>query len=262
MTCSTTMAAPRTAAPTTAPTPRRTGAAGGRAVRPVHVHVHVRLRDGGSVLLRPLVGGEVAVLETVFEGLSTRSRRQRFLVPMPRLPSGHRRALADVDGHRHVAWVALVDGEPVGICRYVRTAPDAAELAFEVVDAQQGRGIASALVDAVTTVARARGITWMEATVESGNLASEARAGSRRHRARPVRRPARGPRRAPPGPVTVAGQPARRAGPRGSAGEQLLDGRGDLEQLTVGAVPGDELDADGQAVGGACRPGPRSPGSR
>ena len=171
MTCSTTMAAPRTAAPTTAPT---TGAAGGRAVHPVHVHVHVRLRDGGSVLLRPLVGGEVAVLETVFEGLSTRSRRQRFLVPMPRLPSGHRRALADVDGHRHVAWVALVDGEPVGICRYVTTAPDAAELAFEVVDAQQGRGIASALVDAVTTVARARGITWIEATVESGNLASEA----------------------------------------------------------------------------------------
>ena len=107
MTCSTTMAAARTAAPTTAPT---TGAAVGRGVHPVHVHVHVRLRDGGSALLRPLVGGEVAVLETVFEGLSTRSRRQRFLVPMPRLPSGHRRALADVDGHRHVAWVALVDG--------------------------------------------------------------------------------------------------------------------------------------------------------
>ena len=59
----------------------------------------------------------------------------------------------------------------------MRTAPDAAELAFEVVDAQQGRGIGSALVDAVTTVACARGITWMEATVESGNLASVARAG-------------------------------------------------------------------------------------
>src|SRR6187402_431944 len=98
MTCSTTMAAPRTATPTTGPTTGpttapATGAAGGRPVHPVHVHVHVRLRDGGSVLLRPLVGGEVAVLETVFEGLSTRSRRQRFLVPMPRLPSGHRRAL-------------------------------------------------------------------------------------------------------------------------------------------------------------------------
>ncbi|WP_416956635.1 GNAT family N-acetyltransferase [Nocardioides sp. T5] len=163
MTCSSTMAAPRT-----------TDARAAGPFHSLHAHVHVRLRDGGSLLLRPLVAGEVAVLETVFAGLSSRSRRQRFLVPMPRLPSGHRRALTDVDGDRHVAWVALVDGVPVGICRYVMTAPDAAELAFEVVDAQQGRGIASALVDAVTTVARARGITWMEATVESGNLASEA----------------------------------------------------------------------------------------
>ena len=168
MTCSSTMAAPRATA-AGAPV---AGAA--RPFHPIHVHVHVRLRDGGSALLRPLVGGEVSVLETVFEGLSTRSRRQRFLVPMPRLPSSHRRALADVDGQRHVAWVALVDGEPVGICRYVTTGPGAAELAFEVADAHQGRGIASALVDAVTTVALSRGITWMEATVEPGNLASEA----------------------------------------------------------------------------------------
>ena len=139
-----------------------------------HLHVHVRLRDGGTALLRPLAPGEVSVLESVFAGLSSRSRHQRFLVPMPRLPGSHRRALADVDGRRHVAWVALVAGEPVGICRYVRTAPDAAELAFEVVDDHQGRGIGSALVDAVATVACARGIRWLEASVAPGNRASEA----------------------------------------------------------------------------------------
>ena len=138
----------------------------------VHVHVRVRLRDGGSVLLRPLASGEVSVLEGVFEGLSSQSRRQRFLIPMPRLPGSARRALADVDGHRHVAWVALVDGVPVGLCRFVRTAPDTAEIAFEVVDAEQGRGIGSALVDAVATVADASGITWLEATVAPDNDAS------------------------------------------------------------------------------------------
>ncbi|KQV67808.1 hypothetical protein ASC64_11395 [Nocardioides sp. Root122] len=138
------------------------------------MHVHVRLRDGGSALLRPLAGGEVSVVEAVFEGLSSQSRRRRFLVPMPRLPGGHRRTLADVDGDRHVAWVALVHGIPVGLCRFVRTSADSAELAFEVVDEHQGRGIGSALVDAVTTVARDRGITWLEATVEPGNAASEA----------------------------------------------------------------------------------------
>jgi GNAT superfamily N-acetyltransferase len=135
-------------------------------------HVRVRLADGGAVILRPLRGGEVHVLETVFDGLSPRSRQQRFLVPMPRLPGYARKVLTDVDGHDHVAWVAMLDGDPVGICRYVRTGPDAAEVAFEVVDAAQGRGIGSALVDAVTTVAHAHGITRLEATVEPGNRAS------------------------------------------------------------------------------------------
>ena len=156
--------------------PRRTATPDqpSRSFHPVHLHVHVRLRDGGFALLRPLVDGEVSVLETVFEGLSARSREQRFLVPMPRLPGGHRRTLAEVDGDHHVAWVALVDGQPVGICRYVRTGFGSAELAFEVVDAHQGRGIGSALVDAVTTVARSRGIRYLEASVEPGNAASAA----------------------------------------------------------------------------------------
>ncbi|PUA80644.1 GNAT family N-acetyltransferase [Nocardioides currus] len=135
-------------------------------------HVRVRLADGGAVILRPLRGGEIHVLETVFEGLSAQSRQQRFLVPTPRLSGSARRALADVDGRDHVAWVAMTDGEPVGICRYVRTGPETAEIAFEVVDAHQGRGIGSALVDAVTTVARANGITRLEATVDPGNRAS------------------------------------------------------------------------------------------
>lgn len=137
-------------------------------------HVRVRLADGGAVILRPLRDGEINVLETVFEGLSAQSRQQRFLVPMPRLPGSARKALTNVDGHDHVAWVAMLDGLPVGICRYVRTGPDSAEVAFEVVDAQQRRGIASALVDAVTTVAHANGITRLEAIVEPGNRASVA----------------------------------------------------------------------------------------
>jgi RimJ/RimL family protein N-acetyltransferase len=156
----------------------------GTHARPAHVHLRVRLRDGGSALLRPLAGGEVAAVDDVFDGLSGRSRHQRFLVPMPRLPGAARRALSDVDGHRHVAWVALVDGVPVGLCRYVRTAPHTAEVAFEVVDAEQGRGIGSALVDAVATVADAAGITCLEATVAPDNGASIAvldRVGVRLH---------------------------------------------------------------------------------
>lgn len=135
-------------------------------------HVPVRLPDGGTVALRPLRVDEMAVLEAVFEGLSPQSRTQRYLVPTPRLTGSARRVLSNVDGRDHVAWVALLDDRPVGICRYVRTTHDTAEVAFEVVDAAQGRGIGTALLDAVTTVACAHGITWVEASVAPGNHAS------------------------------------------------------------------------------------------
>jgi RimJ/RimL family protein N-acetyltransferase len=146
--------------------------------------VVAHLRDGGVAELRPLRHGEVDVVEAVFTGMSPQSRHQRFLVPMPRLTGGARRTLAAVDGRRHVAWVALVDRRPVGLCRYAHTSPDTAEMAFEVVDEQQGRGIGSALVDAVATVADAHDVTWVEASVTPGNRASVAvleRVGVRLH---------------------------------------------------------------------------------
>lgn len=134
----------------------------------------VRLADGSTTALRPLRRGEDQVLDEVFGGMSAHSRRQRFLVPMPRLPGASRRILADVDGDRHVAWVALVGGHPVGISRYFRTAPGMAEVAFEVVDGHQGRGIGAALLDALTTDAGAHGITTLEATVDPDNARSVA----------------------------------------------------------------------------------------
>lgn len=112
------------------------------------------------------------MLQHVFAGMSDRSRRQRFLVPMPRLPGSHRRALADVDGKDRVAWVALDGDEPVGLARWSRTGLGRAEIAFEVADAHQRRGIGSALVDAVTTVAAHLGVHELEATVEPDNRAS------------------------------------------------------------------------------------------
>ena len=130
--------------------------------------------DGGFAVLRPLRRGETRVLEQVFDGLSPRSRRQRYQVPTPRLSAFTRDILAEVDGRDHVAWVALVSGYPAGICRYVRTARDTAEVAFEVVDAEQGRGLGSALLDAVTTVACASRIEWVEAVAVPSNAASVA----------------------------------------------------------------------------------------
>ena len=81
-------------------------------------------------------------------------------------------ALTDVDGHHHVAWVAALGGRPVGIARYLLDDAGVAEVAFEVVDAYHGAGIGTALVDAVTTVAAARGVRRVRASVLPSNRPS------------------------------------------------------------------------------------------
>lgn len=131
--------------------------------------VHVGLPGGGVVGLRPLRHGEEETLLAVFADLSPASRARRYLTGVVRLPGTMLRALTDVDGVRHVGWVASVDGRPVGIARSVLEEAGVAEIAVEVADDHQRLGIASALVDAVTTVAAANGVRRVRATMTTDN---------------------------------------------------------------------------------------------
>ena len=132
-------------------------------------NVRVGLSCGSVVELRPLRRGEERVLLAVFADLSPASRTRRYMTGLVRLPATMLRALTDVDGLRHVAWVASVRGRPVGIARSVLEEDGVAEIAVEVVDDYQRLGIASALVDAVTTVAAARGVRRVRATMTPDN---------------------------------------------------------------------------------------------
>jgi GNAT superfamily N-acetyltransferase len=127
---------------------------------------------GGTASLRPLRAGETAPLEAVFSGLSPASRLDRYLTGIARLTPTMVAALTALDGHNHAAWLASVDGAPAGIARFVRTAPDTAEVALEVVDRHQGRGLGGVLLDVVTTLAASSGVRRVEATVGPGNDAS------------------------------------------------------------------------------------------
>ncbi len=66
--------------------------------------------------------------------------------------------------------VGYLDGdpEPAGIARLVRDGA-AAEIAFEVADVHQGRGIGSTLAQELAADARAAGITHLVATVCGDN---------------------------------------------------------------------------------------------
>lgn len=133
--------------------------------------VHVCLVDGGAAELRPLADGETAPLLEVFAGLSTESRASRYLVAMPKLPGPIMRTLASVDGDVRVAWLASVAGRPAGIARYIRLArdPSTAEIALEVVDEHQGRGLGTVLLDTISTVAAVNGVCRVSATMLAEN---------------------------------------------------------------------------------------------
>jgi ribosomal protein S18 acetylase RimI-like enzyme len=125
--------------------------------------VHSRWVDG--LLIRPLRDGDVATVAELFSRLGPASRVKRFGGAKPRLTERELDELARVDATHHVL-VAYVPGEPspAGIGRLVRTGA-AAEVAFEVADACQGRGIGSLLARELAADARAAGVRELHATV-------------------------------------------------------------------------------------------------
>ena len=139
--------------------------------------MHTRIlkpKHGPTILVRPLRHGDVRTVLAVFHGLGEESRRARFNGPKPCLRKAELRQLATVDRNRHVL-VAYLRGDPrpVAIARLVRDR-HAAEIAFEVVDEHQRRGIGSALSAELVADARAAGVSEITALVSSDNRAAVA----------------------------------------------------------------------------------------
>jgi GNAT superfamily N-acetyltransferase len=125
-----------------------------------------------GLVLRPLRFGERNPVLEVFAGLSERSRRLRFLGSKPRLLQSDVDWLVDVgrSGREAVVAVDQETGATVGIARFVRDAdaPEA-EIAFEVVDEWQGRGVGKRLVAELRLLALAHGILRFRALIAHGN---------------------------------------------------------------------------------------------
>jgi GNAT superfamily N-acetyltransferase len=135
--------------------------------------VPVALRDGSHVRIRQGHHTDRDLLVRGFERLGPESRYRRFLTPMRELGEKAVRYMTELDHHDHEAMIALDERgeEGLGDAFYVRdpTRPDTAEVAVTVVDAWQGRGLGTLLLEAISARARDEGIRTFTALVLARN---------------------------------------------------------------------------------------------
>lgn len=135
--------------------------------------IRVVLRDGSTVVARPITPDDREAFLATFERLGEESRYLRFLTPVPRLSESQVDYLVEVDHENHEALIAfeLETGKGVGIARFVRDPeePAMAEAAVAVADDWQGRGIGKALCRLLADRARQEGIERFDATLLARN---------------------------------------------------------------------------------------------
>ncbi len=133
----------------------------------------IAVADGARVSVRALEPTDRDALSKAFERLSERSRTQRFLGPKRQLTDRDLTRLSNVDHIRHEALVAIdpADRSIIGVARYCtwRETDGVAELAGEVVDDWQGRGIGGELLACIIERARANAIHKLIASTFTDN---------------------------------------------------------------------------------------------
>jgi RimJ/RimL family protein N-acetyltransferase len=139
------------------------------------VEERVILRDGSSVLVRPVRPDDRELFVAGFERMSPESRYRRFM--------GHKRKLSereldfftrlDHDLHEAIGAIDLDTGEGVGVARIHRHPddPSVAEAAVTVVDDWQGRGLGGLLLDRLVKRARELGVAHFDASLFTSNRA-------------------------------------------------------------------------------------------
>jgi acyl-CoA synthetase (NDP forming)/GNAT superfamily N-acetyltransferase len=132
---------------------------------PAHWEADVVLRDGGTVHVRPITPEDAPAVERFHAGQSEESIYLRFFAVLPRLSEQDLYRFTHVDHVGRVAFVATLGEVIVGIGRYDTTGPGAAEVAFNISDAHQGRGLGTVLLEHLAAAARERGLRVFEAIV-------------------------------------------------------------------------------------------------
>lgn len=133
---------------------------------PAHWEADVVLRDGGTGHLRPITPADVDAVQAFHMAQSQNSIYLRFFTYKSKLTPKELRRFTELDYKDRVAFVITHGQEIIGIGRYDRLDnPLEAEVAFNVSDAHQGRGLGSILLEHLAVAARENGIDRFSAEV-------------------------------------------------------------------------------------------------
>jgi acyl-CoA synthetase (NDP forming)/RimJ/RimL family protein N-acetyltransferase len=143
------------------------GAPGG--AYPAHWEADVVLRDGGTAHLRPIRPDDAERLKRFYSRLSDETIYFRFFSLYRELSARDIERFTVVDHADRAALIATIGEEMVGVVRYERLDEDTAEVAFNIEDAHQGRGLGSVFLEHIAAAARERGISRFVADVLPAN---------------------------------------------------------------------------------------------
>jgi acetate---CoA ligase (ADP-forming) len=132
---------------------------------------NVALRDGTTIRIRPIKPDDGDGLQAMVARMSRQTVYHRFFQIKTQLEPEEVESFTNIDYVDHMALVATRGDEIIGVGRYWRddSSPDIADVAFAVVDAEQGKGIATRLVRYLTAYADEQGISAFRASVLADN---------------------------------------------------------------------------------------------
>ncbi len=141
-----------------------------------HYSARAILADGSSIRIRAIFPHDRGRLLEHFRRLSPESAYFRFMGPKKRLTDADLDRFTILDYARNFGLAATLlernDERFIGVGRYAALGgehPDHAEVAFAVEDEYQGRGVGTLLLEHLGRIARANGISRLEADVLFSN---------------------------------------------------------------------------------------------
>ena len=128
------------------------------------------LRDGRAAHLRPITPEDADALVAFYARVSDQSKYYRFFAPYPTLSERDVTRFTQVDYDRRVALVVTLGPQLIAVGRYDAISSVAAEVAFLVEDAHQGRGLGQLLLEHLAQAGRERGLHRFVAEVLPDNV--------------------------------------------------------------------------------------------